>query len=69
MIERCHFCGKVHEILTFLYGGVPYSACAEVPEGYMVPLRKVPVVIHGPQGEVFESFRYELVTRDDGNNR
>lgn len=65
-MKRCHLCNQQHETIEMTYGGIPWSSCPEVPEGYLIPLRNVPVVIHGPQGEVFKWYRYELagVKRD-----
>ena len=61
MIERCALCHKEHETGgDFSFGGVPFKTCPELREDMIVPLRKEPVVIHGPQGEVFESYRYVL---------
>lgn len=58
MIEVCGWCHKAHETGGDLIGGIPFKTCPDIPEDTFVPMNKVPVVIHGPQGEVFESYRY-----------
>lgn len=60
MIERCPLCGKQHETGEFSFGGVPYKICPSVPENFVVPMQKVPLAIHGPNGEVFQFYKYVI---------
>ena len=63
MIERCDLCGNRHETGgDYSFGGIPWKGCPEVPEDTLVLMRKEKesVVIHGPQGKRWESYRYVL---------
>jgi len=66
MIERCDLCSKEHETGgDYSFGGIAWKICPEVPENTQIPLRRIPIVVYGPNGEEFHSYRVELCGRGE----